>query len=226
MPVTDSMISDFTVVDPIILGSNSPRRRELLSLIVPSERIIVRPPADSNEAGFEGLHDIDSIRERVCSIAAGKMEQLLSVCGNLNWQFLITADTIVVATDSDGTPVVIGKPDGTDWKQTVRHWFRNYYSNQSHEVMTAVCLRKPDGSVCQLVERTTLHFRDVTDGMLEWYIQTEEPLGKAGGYGLQGAGSLFVKSVEGSLSNVIGLPLEAVREILREWNLLAIPSTS
>ena len=64
--------------------------------------------------------------------------------------------------------------------------------------------------------RTDVTFRADAKKWLDWYLDTDEPLGKAGGYALQGAGSLFVEQVTGSISNVVGLPLEAAIECLNE----------
>ena len=68
--------------------------------------------------------------------------------------------------------------------------------------------------------RTEVTFRDDAEALLDWYIATEESRGKAGGYAIQGAGSVFVTHVAGSLSNVIGLPLELTVEMLHDFGLL------
>lgn len=209
----------------IILGSNSPRRLELLSLIAPANRIQVLPPADSEEQAFEDVATLEGVFQRVTSIAKKKMDQLIQAHGQSSRAVLVTADTIVVATDESGRPVVLGKPDGPNWDKTVRDWFVRYYSGRSHEVVTAVCVRRGDDAPVDILERTIVKFRPVTEDLLNWYISTEEPLGKAGGYGLQGAGALFVESVIGSSTNVIGLPLEAIWSQFQQWNLFAEFST-
>ena len=63
-----------------------------------------------------------------------------------------------------------------------------------------------------------VRFRDDVGTLVDWYIRTDEPRGKAGGYAIQGAGSVFVRSIDGSLSNVVGLPLNETIEILREYS--------
>src|SRR5690606_33293837 len=99
------------------------------------------------------------------------------------------------------------KPDGPDWQQTVRDRWTHYLLGKCHQVMTGVCLRSPNGQLEEFLTVTEVCFLPASRELVDWYIRTEEPLGKAGGYGLQGAASLFVKSIHGSPTNVIGLPL-------------------
>jgi septum formation protein len=128
----------------------------------------------------------------------------------------LTADTTIIAGDDAGRPIVLGKPDPTgDWQETVQDWFQRYYLGRTHLVATAVCLTSAAGERFEFCVTTAVRFRNVEPELLDWYLATGEPLGKAGGYGLQGAGGMFVEHVNGSLSNVIGLPLEATWEALR-----------
>lgn len=204
----------------IILGSASPRRIELLSQLVPKSRIQVFPPPDGNEAGFVGLTTEEQIRLRLADIARTKNEAVRKLPLPADWGALLTADTIVIASTGQETHLVMEKPDGPDWKQKTRTWFETYYSGQSHQVATALCLRTPVDQLREVIVLTTVTFTNVTPGMLEWYLQTGEPLGKAGGYGLQGAASLFVTAIQGSPSNVIGLPLLETRQLLEDCQLL------
>lgn len=207
---------------PVVLGSRSPRRRELLSLLVPSERIVILPPSDPDEPGFEGLCDDRSIRDQLLQIATLKNENVRQrpECPSNAW--ILTADTTIVAGEP-GCRVVLGQPpERPDWTNTVRSWFQNHYLGRSHRALTAVVLTKSTessrGESCsgpwtRIVE-TEVAMNRSSDELIEWYLQTGEPIGKAGGYALQGAGSIFISQVTGSLSNVVGLPLEAVREML------------
>ncbi len=208
----------------IILGSQSPQRRSLLQTLLPEDRIKIVPPLQSQEAGFDGLRHIDEIRERLREIVATKNADVLQQCKRQEcerqeWGTVLTADTVVVANDADSS-FVLGKPDGPDWQTTVQNWFTKFYSSKSHQVLTAVSFSFQDGTNETLLASTTVHFREVCPKLLDWYIQTEEPLGKAGGYGIQSGGSLFVESIEGSLSNVIGLPLEEVWSVLDAHQLM------
>lgn len=208
----------------VVLASRSPRRRELLGLLIPPDCIAVLPPRDSTEAGFDDLHDIGLIERRLQEIARAKCKDVTAQIANRSHQLpydrvdaVIAADTTIVATDAAGRPVVLGQPpEGEAWGDVVRQWFREYYAGRTHLALTGLCVTAGDGRSWERVVRTEVTFRPDIDRFLDWYLASGEPRGKAGGYGLQGAGSLFVTRVEGSLSNVIGLPLEALFEILEE----------
>ena len=210
-----------------ILASRSPRRLELLQQIVHPTLIEVRPPASSVEAGFDDCDDVASIRTRLLEIARGKAEQ---VCAALNAEeadlhelprtLLISADTTVVVGDHQGTPLVLGQPPEHDeWREVVADWFRHHYAGRTHSAITAVYVTTPDGRSAQQVVETRVTFRADVDRWLNWYLLTGEPRGKAGGYALQGAGSVFIERVEGSLTNVVGLPLESLLDLFSEVRL-------
>ena len=209
-----------------ILASRSPRRLELLRQIVHPELIEVRPPDTADEAGFGDCCDVDSIRSRLLEIARKKSEQVRLLLNaeeaslhELPRTLLISADTTVVITDRETPLVLENPPDHDEWREVVSDWFRHHYAGRTHSVITAIFVTTPDGrSAGQLVEtRVTFHL-DV-DRWLNWYLLTGEPRGKAGGYALQGAGSVFIERVEGSLSNVVGLPLEALLELFADMRL-------
>ena len=204
---------------PIILGSRSPRRFELLSHLLPESRIQVLAPSDTTEAGFAGLKTLEQIRERLTAIARTKNDAVRNLLTRPGWGGILTADTVVIA-DNSQSPIVLEKPDGPDWERKTRHWFQHYYSGRSHQVATAVCLRTAGEQIVEQLIHTNVHFCEVTSEMLDWYLSTREPLGKAGGYGLQGAAALFVTAVHGSPSNVVGLPLLETRQLLQTCQLL------
>ena len=203
----------------VILGSRSPQRLQLLRQLVPEERIEVCPPANSEEAGFDGLTSKTEILQQLASIVEKKSEQVQSQIDFESFACLLVADTIVFAGEEDHD-TVLGQPDGAAWKETVRHWFTDLYAGKSHDVITAGRCDFPDESFVEFSATTTVRFEEVDSDLLEWYINTGEPLGKAGGYGIQSAGSLFVESIEGSLSNVIGLPLEVVWKIFVDHRMI------
>jgi septum formation protein len=116
---------------------------------------------------------------------------------------------------------VLGQPPPDDsWAETVRRWFREDYASKTHLAATALCVQRLGENAagrsprmtCVVTSRVT--FVDDVDHWLDWYLATGEPRGKAGGYALQGAGSIFISKVEGSLSNVVGLPLVELLEML------------
>ena len=92
-------------------------------------------------------------------------------------------------------------------------------SDRTHWAVSAVCVALPSGKVAERVVRSEVTFVADVETRLEWYIGTEEPRGKAGGYALQGAGSIFISRVEGSHSNVVGLPLGELMEMFEELEL-------
>lgn len=200
----------------LVLGSRSPRRLELLSYIVPPDHIAVVPPRQTEEADFAGLNTEAAIETRLREIARTKNDDVRSQLAP-GWQAVLTADTTIVGRTEAGQPVVLAQPpDDDSWRDVVRGWFRDCYFGRTHAALTAVCVTAPDGRRFERVVRSEVTF--VADGepFLEWYLATGEPRGKAGGYALQGAGSLFVERVHGSPSNVVGLPLRETWELLRE----------
>ncbi len=209
-----------------ILASRSPRRRELLALLVPPDRIKVLPPRDAAEPGFDGLHELAAIERHLAEIARRKAadvaDQLaLKNTPDARGEVIIAADTTIVATAADGTLRVLGQPPEDDsWKDTVRRWFCDYYASRTHLALTALCVRGPRGEIVERVDTTEVTFIADVESRLEWYIGTGEPRGKAGGYAIQGAGSVFIAGVAGSLSNVIGLPLEALLEAFEKLQIV------
>jgi septum formation protein len=207
-----------------LLASRSPRRRELLALVVPPEQIIVRPPPDEREAGFEGLHDLGSIRQRLAEIARAKVQAVMvnlppSPDPEANRSIVIAADTIVVVQDPMVGCRVLGQPPRENWQATVREWFTRHYAGRTHRVLSALCVWRLAAGPEERVVETLVTMRADVDRWLNRYLASGEPLGKAGGYAIQGAGSIFVGRVEGSLSNVTGLPLEALLQLLEQHGL-------
>jgi septum formation protein len=215
-----------------ILGSRSPRRKELLGLVVPPEQIIVLPPANSGEAGFEGLHELSSIETRLIEIARAKGTDVLQQirAGALGFaphpeSVLITGDTTiaVLRPESGGSYLSLGQPPEDDtWTSVVRDWFQRYYAGQTHVVLSALLLQTLSGRETIRIVHTSVTFRRDVNRWLDWYLASGEPRGKAGGYAIQGLGSIFVTRVEGSITNVVGLPLEALHGGLEDLH----PTTS
>lgn len=211
--------------------------------IVPVERILIFPPRSADELGFDGLTTWPAIEVRLVAIArqkaAGVLEQLTQNPSICNFQFaidnlqfseresphaiILAADTVIVATNQHGEHVVLGQPPSDEtWPDVVRRWFREYYFGKTHIAATALAAMSVtwEGEPLRVLKRvervvtTEVTFAADGERWLDWYFSTDEPRGKAGGYAIQGAGSVFVERVVGSLSNVIGLPL---RETLEVW---------
>lgn len=212
-----------------VLASRSPRRKELLELLVPREEIEVVPPRDANEAGFAGLSGQAAIERRVAEIAKAKAADVLEQIAAAPTGFkpvrnhvVIAADTVIAVEDATNAWRVLGQPPDDDtWPGVVRDWFVRYYAGRTHLAVTGVCVTHGDRQLERLV-RTSVTFTAEVQRHLEWYLGTGEPRGKAGGYAIQGAGSVFVTDVSGSLSNVVGLPLEALIEVFGELGVVTL----
>jgi septum formation protein len=177
----------------LVLASQSPRRRELLAQL--GLELEVRP-AHADESVLDG----EPPRDYVLRVAR---EKARAVPGDL----VLAADTAVVL---DGE--VLGKPAGAD---DARRMLRAL-SGTVHEVLTAVCVRRalPPPAELDAVVATRVRFAPLSDREIEWYVATGEPLDKAGAYAIQGSGGAFVLGVDGSVSNVVGLPLAETMDLL------------
>jgi septum formation protein len=193
-------------------------------LVVPPDQIVVLPPRDTTEAEFDGLHDMSAIQSRLVEIAAKKFADVSKQLAATNsgahqplQQVVIAADTTIVTKRDDGVLHVLGQPPAdAAWKDVVRAWFRDHFAGRTHVALTSLHVGILGGQIIERIVSTEVGFIADVDRHLNWYIETGEPRGKAGGYALQGAGSIFISHVAGSLSNVIGLPLEALLDCFRE----------
>jgi len=127
---------------------------------------------------------------------------------------VLAADTAVVLAGE-----VLGKPrDAAEARRMLRA-----LSGTRHEVLTGVCVRRAAIRLeLDAIASTAVRFAPLSPSAVDWYVDTGEPLDKAGAYAIQGAGGAFVLSVEGSVSNVVGLPLAETAELLRRAG-LALP---
>lgn len=124
---------------------------------------------------------------------------------------LVIAGDTVVAYDSPTGWVQLAKPlDEEDAKSMLRQ-----LSGRSHKVITGIALRWPKG-LHGFSAETTVGFRELSSEEIEKYVATGEPMDKAGAYAIQGGAAAFVERIEGSFTNVVGLPLELLEEALKE----------
>ena len=182
----------------IILASGSPRRRELMEMLKVQNLEII--PAKGEEKEHPELSPAELVMElsrcKAAEIAPREEPDTLT----------IGADTIVVL---DGE--VLGKPrDEGDAARMLRA-----LSGRSHTVFTGVTVIRGDKTLSR-TERTEVRFRPLSDGEIERYIATGEPMDKAGAYGAQGFASLFVEGLDGDFFNVMGLPLCLLGTMLNE----------
>lgn len=181
----------------LILASRSPRRSELLrSLgldfeVSPSHVVETTDPAESPE-------------QNALNIARDKARW---VARNHPGCFVLGADTIVVLGRE-----IIGQP--ADAEDALRILLK--LGGQRHRVITGIVLISPDGKERQTAVVSQVAIQSVSEDALRSYIATGEPLDKAGAYAIQGKGAFLVESWEGSYSNIVGLPLEALSELFQQ----------
>jgi septum formation protein len=182
----------------LILASASPRRAELLRLAGFTFDV---KPADVDEAVRSGETPWDYVRRLAAEKSAAVFEQLGTEVGEV---VVLGADTAVVV---DGA--ILGKPgDDADATSMLRK-----LSGRAHEVMTGVSLRTRKVEV-GTVARTSVRFAALSDLQIAEYVASGEGSDKAGAYAIQGLASRFIPSIEGSYSNVVGLPVADVAELL------------
>jgi septum formation protein len=188
----------------LVLASASPRRSELLKAAAIDFEVM---PADVDEA-----MDPEEMPEGyVRRLAQLKAEAVLPRAGA---RPVLGADTVVIVDNT-----VLGKPfDTGDAERMLR-----LLSGRDHTVMTGVCLINPaaeTGRVQMSTARTRVGFAALTDEEIRWYIASGEPMDKAGAYAIQGLASRFVTFIEGSYSNVVGLPVALVYDLCKREGLL------
>jgi septum formation protein len=187
----------------LVLASGSPRRRELLSE-AGYEFEVLTPSVD------EVAHDWLTIRELTVWNAARKA---VRVAASVPHAVVLAADTLVAIEGE-----VLGKPD--DLEHAVRILRR--LSGRVHEVWTAVRIyQAARGRSRSFREMSRVHFRRLNDRAIRDYLAKIDPLDKAGAYAAQGHGTEIIKRIEGSYSNVVGLPMEQTMEALRAFGITA-----
>jgi septum formation protein len=180
----------------LVLASASPRRAEILTAlgipfrVVPSEVDETLAPGESGVAAATRL-------------AAEKAAASAAKCPD-DW--VLAADTLVLLDHA-----ILGKPqDGPEAGEMLRR-----LSGREHRVVTAVHLTKVSGPRFATVEESRVRIARLDPEEILWYVSTGDPLDKAGAYAVQGLGARFVESVEGSFTNVMGLPARSVYRLLR-----------
>ncbi|MBL4884434.1 MAG: Maf family protein [Planctomycetaceae bacterium] len=203
---------------PIVLGSTSPRRQELIQQLFPNRQISIVPPHNPDEMDLSDLTCKEEIAQGLLQIACDKNDDVchqLSKSPELASSIVLTADTAVVVCNDSAKYQILGKPPTESYREVVRSWFEQYYLGKTHDVITAVCLSCSGQQLsCTVTSQVTMAAE--LQNRISWYLDTKESLGKAGGYAIQGVGSLFVEQVTGSITNVIGLPLKETLELVEQ----------
>lgn len=182
----------------IVLASQSPRRKELLGRMGLE---FVTQASKIDESAFDGLE----ARELVATLSREKAQW---IARQLDGEALVIgADTVVVR---DGA--ALGKPK--DAEDAVAMLLS--LAGRDHQVCTGVTVCRGDRVLTQ-VEETQVTFRDLTEAEVRQYVSTGEPMDKAGAYGIQGLGGLLVEGIRGDYSNVVGLPVCRLGQMLKDF---------
>lgn len=191
------LVTIFDRLPQLWLASQSPRRKSLLENLGLSFQVrIADVDEDHPSAADVDSVTIDNARRKAIAVA-GLLESVPDI--------VIGADTLVVCDEQ-----VLGKPADSD---AVRKTLR-LLSGRTHHVVTGLALVSPKLGTRQAAVRTAIRFRNLTDAEIAEYAATHEPYDKAGSYAIQGLASRFVAGIEGSYSNVVGLPIERFLEDL------------
>lgn len=180
----------------LVLASASPRRRDLLEGL--------RLAFEVRSAGIdESVLADEAAEDHVLRLARAKA-QAVALPGEL----VLAADTIVVLEGQ-----ILGKPvDPGEARLMLRQ-----LAGQRHEVYSGVALFEPaNGALASASDCSEVRIADLSEDEIGWYVSTGEPLDKAGSYAIQGLGALFVESITGNYTNVVGLPLPLTRSLFRQ----------
>lgn len=179
----------------IVLASKSPRRKELLGRIFDSFEIISKEVDESLSDSVSPERGVELLAIRKGAAVVGEVGDDVLV---------ISSDTLV---ELDGIP--LGKPsDAADAYRMLRA-----LSGRQHNVHTGVAVHYR-GRCASGVDTTRVFFKEMSDGDIDAYIATGEPMDKAGAYGIQGIGGRFVEKYEGNYDTVVGLSLSLLRELI------------
>ena len=179
----------------LVLASKSPRRKEILSMVIKDFEIRVSEADETIEGGVSPF-DIPRL------LAIKKAE-----CVSLNDdEIIIGCDTIVISPDGE----IMGKPkDDNDAIRMLRK-----LSDTTHYVVSGICIRDKEREISEAVT-TKIVMRELKDSEIEAYVSNFHPTDKAGAYGIQEMAGAFVSGIEGDFYNVVGLPLCRLCELLR-----------
>lgn len=188
----------------IILASGSPRRKELLAMLDVKDLKII--PARGEECPPEGVGPEETVK----ALSLQKAREVAALANDDD--IVIAADTIVWFSGR-----IYGKPHSEAEAKNML----SELSGNTHQVYTGVTIIRGDRIISEC-EVSDVHFRDITESEIDRYIATGEPMDKAGSYGAQGKGALFVRGIDGDFFNVMGLPLCRLDSMLKKigYNLI------
>ncbi len=179
--------------DPLILASSSPRRRDLLSIAgIPFEVHVPEVDEFCDLPAESAVAELSRRKALACRQAFPE-------------RFILGADTLVAL---DGKK--LGKP--TDREDACR--MLRLLSGRTHQVFTGITVVTPDGNILTETDTSSVTFESVSESEIFDYVESGEPMDKAGAYAIQGRAALWIRQMSGSPSGVIGLPLALVRSLL------------
>lgn len=186
-------------MEKLLLASSSPRRAEILRAVNWPFDALASNIDETLLAEETAVHAVERLALAKAEAAATERPALL----------VLGADTMVVV-DSE----ILGKPiDDADARRMLR-----LLSGKWHDVLTGVALVRREGDGCRVVahERTEVRFAAMTDAEIDWYVNSGEPMDKAGAYAVQGRAALFIEEIRGDYWNVVGLPVRLVYKLASE----------
>lgn len=190
----------------LFLASNSPRRKELLDK---AGFLFQTYPVKVSEFLDKNLNLDEGVKQIARQKAVAAFEELKS---SKRQDFLVLASDTLVALEGE----VFGKPEN---KNQAFEFLRRL-SGQTHQVKTSICFIDDSGKCILDIETSHVTFRDLSEAEIWDYIETGDPMDKAGAYGIQSVGATFISQLDGSLDNVMGLSINLVKRMISEsgWN--------
>ena len=193
-------------MNKLILASGSPRRREMLAALGYEFDVFT---ANFDESSVSLAQPAEGVKQ----LALGKAEAARAAFnGTAENTVFLGADTIVALDD-----VCLGKPSS----EAEAHEMLRSLSGKTHSVFTGVALVSDEKSEV-FVSETKVAFYDISDEEIDAYIASGEPMDKAGSYGIQGLGGVFVKGISGDYQTVVGLPLSETYRMLKKYGISPI----
>ena len=182
----------------VVLGSNSPRRRELLNDMGVTFRVEAIKGIDETYPANLPVEEIPVYLSRIKALGHPLKDN----------ELLITADTVVVLDET-----VLGKPEG----EADAHRMLRALSGRAHRVISGVCVTTKDRSE-SFADTSIVHFAELSDEEIDYYIQYYRPLDKAGAYGIQEwIGNIGISGINGDFYNVMGLPTRKLYQVLKSF---------
>ena len=189
-------------MEPIILASSSPRRQEILKMLKIPFRVII-PNIDETLKSAIDLEQIPELlaREKVTAV-------IHSLPSHQEIPYVLGADTVIIFNNE-----IMGKPES----QEQAFEYLKKLQGKTHTVVKALVLYKgKTKTTVSKINKTRVTFSPMTDEEIQWYVDTGEWHGAAGGYRIQSLASMFVAKIEGSYTGVVGLPISDLYDILKE----------